>query len=237
MATASSSGAVFEWEEDLLYALPARQVDKVKCMRAACEKVESASLKFAACSKCGARFCCRECLVEDWKRGVHKGMCAGLGDVLEDGFDRPRRREAALSAVRRVRLYAFPFYARHRSDRGPGALFLQSPNAVEDFYFQAPVNRFGEPLERRVYVAFVTPTEFDEELVKEDFEIALARAAFRRAIDNNDDKHTAPCLLKFRCGYLAVVRLTIVPDLAICMTLAADYQGKDQLQLNIDDHD
>ena len=41
-------------------------------------------------------------------------------------------------------------------------------------------------------------------------------------------------LMRFRCGFIAVVNLKIVPDLGICNALAADYEDKPQLQLNID---
>ena len=223
--------AEYLWDDDLLYQIPE---PKKKCMRSDCPKEDDGS--FAQCAKCGAKFCSRECLVHDWKKGFHKSMCPGLREIRGGTFDKARKRDAAFrGAICRVRLYVYPFYMAHRSQKGPGALFIQSPQRVEDFFFAAPVNRHGYAVDRQLFVAYVTPEEFDKELVPYDFEIALARAAFRRAVDLIDDD-TAPALLKFRCGYVAVVRLPIL-DPALCRSLASDYLSKDQLQLNIDSVD
>ena len=82
------------WEDDLLYALPARTARK--CARRDCPKTEpleppeETSKRFAACAKCQtARYCSRECQIQDWKKGGrHKRMCPQLTAFKERGFDR-----------------------------------------------------------------------------------------------------------------------------------------------------
>lgn len=245
----AAAATVWEWEDDLLYALPARDVRK--CSRLGCGATEPADAaavcppagerappKFASCSRCGARFCSRACQVADWKRGgAHKRMCPQLAAFRDGGFGAAQKRDAALrGCLGRVRMYAFPFYVARRAAKGAGALFLQSRNTLDEFYFDGPVTRRGEPAARTVFVSFVTPAEFDAELVAEDFELALARRGFARGVAAVAEVPGRACVLcKFRCGYVAVFTTQIVPDVAVCNALAADYDDRAILQLNIDE--
>lgn len=264
---------VWEWEDDLMYALPARVVRK--CTRLACTETEpivkkdaegggsEASKKeaadregegggargatsgggpkpktFASCARCGARFCSRECQIIDWKRGgCHKGMCPQLAAFRDGGFCTEQKRDAVLrGCLGRIRMYAFPFFVCHRAMKGDGALFLQSKNTLDDFFFDGLVTRHGEPLRRTVFASYVTLEEFDSELVAEDFELALSRAGLRRGLEAcAKDQKRATILTKFRCGYVAVFTTQIVPDVAVCNALAKDYEQQAILQLNIDD--
>lgn len=210
---------MWEWEDDLLYALPARTY--VKCMRAECLKSAS-----SACARCGAKFCSRECQVKDWK--VHKRMCSQLKAVYA-GLSREQKHQTVLNVIAKVRMYAFPFYV-HQNHKG--ILFLQSSNELVDFFCEPNVNRFGETIHRSLVVSFITRREFEDDI--DDFELVFARAAVRRSLARVDEHH-AVLLLRFRCGYVAVLVAPIVPDLGICRALAGDYEGKPQLQLNIDD--
>ena len=136
----------------------------------------------------------------------------------------------------RVRMYAFPFYVGRRAAKGGGALFLQSKNTLDEFFFDGPVTRHGEAAARTVFASYVTPAEFDAELVAEDFELALARRGFSRGVAAVAADPTRACVLcKFRCGYVAVFTTQIVPDVAVCNALAADYGDQAILQLNIDE--
>ncbi|KAJ8612578.1 hypothetical protein CTAYLR_007203 [Chrysophaeum taylorii] len=220
----------WEWEEDMLYEVPPR---RCKCMRAECSAIEEET-KFAACAKCGVKFCSRECLVADWKGGVHKSMCGPL-KVLRSGFSKELRRSTVLKVVVRIRMYAFPFFLCHKRQSSGGALFVQSNQLLEDFYFEPNVNRYGERTNRSVHVSFITPEEFDE-VGGYDFELALARAALRRAVAANPRDQDVVALMKFRCGYVCVVVLPICPDVRICRNLASDYLDKPPaLQLNLDE--
>ena len=71
------------WEDDLLYALPARTARK--CARRDCPKTEpleppeDTAQRFAACAKCQtARYCSRECQRVHWRTGGHKARCKTL---------------------------------------------------------------------------------------------------------------------------------------------------------------
>ena len=115
------------WEDDLLYALPARTARK--CARRDCSKTEpleppeETSKRFAACAKCQtARYCSRECQIADWKKGGrHKRMCPQLSSFKERGFDRDQKRHAVIvGCLGKVRLYVFPFYVGKRAKMGDG---------------------------------------------------------------------------------------------------------------------
>lgn len=231
----ASRAVQWEWEEDLLYLLPSQRKENIKCMRVDCLERES-ERSFAACSKCGAKFCSRECLLLDWKHGAHKRMCGAL-KRMKEGFNRGLKREAVLSGVLgRVRLYAFPFLVHHRDQRGQGALFVQSPQPLEDFFFEPNVTSNGNRVFRVLFLSFVTQSEFDSDITSADFELALAGAALKRAVEaSKQDESKAAILLRFRCGYVAVIICTLVPDLQVCRALASDYIGKTQLQLNVDE--
>ena len=101
------------WEDDLLYALPARTARK--CARRDCSKTElleppeDTAKRFAACAKCQtARRCSRECQIQDWKKGGrHKRMCPQL--IAFKNFDRDQKRRAVIvGCPGKVELYAFP---------------------------------------------------------------------------------------------------------------------------------
>ena len=229
------------WEDDLLYALPARTARK--CARRDCSKTEpleppeDTAKRFAACAKCQtARYCSRECQIQDWKKGGrHKRMCPQLTAFKERGFDRDQKRHAVIvGCLGRVRLYVFPFYVGKRAKHGDGFLFLQCPAPLEDFYFDTDATRYGEAQKRAVVASYVTPKEFDDELVAADFELALARRGVLEAVEQADESRAA-VLCKFRCGFVCAFVTKIVPDVRVCAALCADYEEMATLRLNIDD--
>lgn len=227
------------WEDDLLYALPARTARK--CARRDCCKTEpiETTKGFAACARCQtARYCSRDCQVVDWKKGGrHRHMCPQLTAFKATGFDQAQKRHAVIiGCLGRVRLYVFPFYVGKRAKHGDGILFLQCPAPLEDFYFNGDVTRHGEPQRRAVVASYVTPKEFDDELVAADFELALARRGVLEAVAQADDSRAA-VLCKFRCGYVCAFTTKIVPDVRVCAALCADYESESVLRLNIDDAD
>mmetsp|Transcript_17449 Transcript_17449/g.26246 ORF Transcript_17449/g.26246 Transcript_17449/m.26246 type:complete len:233 (+) Transcript_17449:38-736(+) len=224
------------WEDDLMYEVKTRQK---KCMRVGCSAIED-ERKFASCSKCGSKFCSRDCLVNDWKNGHHKAICGELAVLRDCGWTHEKKRQVLMNGVfGRIRMYASPFYIHHKEIQhaNRGALFIQSPNQLEDFILYPSVNRYGEQIDRQVVLTYITTTEFDQEVVPSDFEFALARSALHKAIDKaaQNCDHSIPVLAKFGCGYIAVIILRLVPDINICRALAVDYQGLQTVQLNIND--
>ena len=131
-------------------------------------------------------------------------------------------------------MYVFPFYVGKRAKMGDGFLFLQCPAPLEDFFFDTDVTRYGEPQKRAVVASYVTPKEFDDELVAADFELALARRGVREAVSQADESRAA-VLCKFRCGFVCAFVTKIVPDVRVCAALCADYDEMATLRLNIDD--
>ena len=93
-----------------------------------------------------------------------------------------------MGCLGKVRLYVFPFYVGKRAKHGDGFLFLQCPAPLEDFFFDTDVTRYGEPQKRAVVASYVTPKEFDDELVAADFELALARRGVLEAVSQADEK-------------------------------------------------
>ena len=162
-------------------------------------------------------------------------MCPQL--IAFKNFDRDQKRRAVIvGCLGKVRLYVFPFYVGKRAKMGDGFLFLQCPAPLEDFFFDTDVTRYGEPQKRAVVASYVTPKEFDDELVAADFELALARRGVLEAVSQADESRAA-VLCKFRCGFVCAFTTKIVPDVRVCAALCADYDEMATLRLNIDDDD
>ena len=70
--------------------------------------------------------------------------------------------------------------------------------------------------------SYVTPKEFDDELVAADFELALARRGVLEAVKEADESRAA-VLCKFR-GFVCAFVTKIVPDVRVCAALCADYE-------------
>lgn len=229
----AASATAWAWEDDGAGA-PAPTVRR--CARPGCCTTEPVAgdggRKFAACARCGARFCGRDCQVADWKKGgCHKRMCPQIAALRDGGFSRDQRRDAVLrGCLGRVRMYAFPHFVCHRALRGAGAVLLHSKTPLEDFFFDGPVNRRGDRMDRSLVVAFVPADDFANEGLGLPREARDALAASAAAC--GDDRATVLC--KFGCGAACVFATDIVPALPVCNALAKDYEDQPVLQLNVD---
>ena len=63
----------------------------------------------------------------------------------------------------------------------------------------------------------------------------MIRSPLETAVNSYDRKKEMVVLVRARCGYMAVVVLPLVPELAVCRQLGVEYREKDALQLNLDE--
>ena len=63
----------------------------------------------------------------------------------------------------------------------------------------------------------------------------VIRSSLEAAVGSYDQKKEMVELVRARCGYMAVVVLPLVPELAVCRQLGVEYREKDALQLNLDE--
>lgn len=62
----------------------------------------------------------------------------------------------------------------------------------------------------------------------------VIRDALEAAVEGYNPKKEVVLLVRARCGYMAVVVMPLVPELAVCRLLGVEYAEKDALQLNLD---
>jgi hypothetical protein len=85
---------------------------------------------------------------------------------------------------------------------------------------------------------FLTQGEFDSEVCRDDFELALMRTPLKDAVETYDTEKEVVLLCRFRCGHMALGKAALVPDYGICKKLGQDYYSENTagaLQLNLDD--
>lgn len=63
----------------------------------------------------------------------------------------------------------------------------------------------------------------------------VIRTSLEAAVASYDQKKEMVVLVRARCGYMAVVVMPLVPELAVCRQLGVEYREKDALQLNLDE--
>jgi len=142
----------------------------------------------------------------------------------------------------RVRFYACPYYVHKSRNQGLGRgfLFLQSNSTLAELSLPKPLSSDGRAMEDRlVLLHFLTVGEYDSELCRDDFELAVVRDELKGCVEGHVGEKEVVVLMRLRCGHLAVGRMVLVPDLGISLALGKDYYGdvNDQkaLQLNLDD--
>mmetsp|Transcript_526 Transcript_526/g.1027 ORF Transcript_526/g.1027 Transcript_526/m.1027 type:complete len:356 (-) Transcript_526:141-1208(-) len=221
-------------------------------------------VRISRCARCGfAAYCGKKCQVADWKGkgkygGIgHKHSCASYKDVginmdfgdgelkgdLEERREATvhRKRAAVVTILRRIRFYMCPFAVYNASIRGRGFVFLQSPCTLAVMSLPDPVDSDGLPVvaslspPRAVLMHFLTLGEYDSEVCRDDFEMAICRNELQNSLDAYDEQREVVVCARFRCGNIFVFVAPLVPEFGICVALASDYEGKDALQLNIDD--
>jgi len=208
----------------------------------------SGGAKISRCSRCGTvPYCSRECQVADWKSGPgggHKHCCAAYKRVgadlkLKTEDDQRRARE---DVFRRIRFYACPYGVFRGMTLGRGFLFVQSPMTLAELSLPIPKLPCGRSMSgpRAVLLHFLTLGEYDQELCRDDFEMAGCRAELKEAIESYNERVEIVVLMRFRCGHIAVGVSPLVPEYGVCASLGKDYYegqkaAEGALQLNLDD--
>jgi hypothetical protein len=227
--------ASVEWlhRSQLRYTLsPAPEAASSPCFNKGCGN-RVAGGGSGSCAKCkGAFYCSRECQTADWKRG-HKRTCDRTMQVVAGTFNRAA---AVVRLLRRIRLYLSPF-AIANEKLGPGVVLVQSPNTLEDFaLLEATVSpTLKQIYARSVILNYITAAEFKGTIAKDDAEMVPVAAAVEAAIEALNTEHHHLVLLMFRCGALELAKCPWVPAKAVCRALAADFEGKGCVQLNLEE--
>jgi hypothetical protein len=172
----------FAWfaEEDLLREVPKPPALTRSCLNwFQCKQEESLSppataadhdnnklapATFKGCGGCGAKYCCRECQVSDWKAG-HKKLCSSLRLLRSDlsTFNKQHRRGVVQRIIHEYRIYMCPFAVCKYATQGRGFLLVTSIDSpINDFVYRRNVDRDGVLLDRRIELEYLDMGEFAE---------------------------------------------------------------------------
>ncbi len=190
---------------------------------------EIAKKKFSICSKCGvSAYCSRDCQVLDWKRG-HKKNCTQYAAIRTG--KRIDHRLVLEKLIRKSHMYLNPFYIAKRKGKGPGFLYLNSKNTLEQLYLTVPVDMDGNPFVRSAICRFVTKNDF-RSMVKQNFELAVIQ---KKLFDcNMNSKETVPIVIMLRCGVYVVLEITYFPSFVVCERMSGHHDKDEKLQFSLD---
>lgn len=197
--------------------------------------------KFSNCSKCQtAVYCSRECQLQDWKHGRHKLACPTYSRAMKLGDDTADLKEQIRNEVfSRVRFYACPYAIFKTLELGNGFLFIQSDTTLKDLSIAIPKDAHGRQMETRsILMHFLTIGEYDAEVCRDDFEMAVVRGKLQELVKEYDEQKEVVILLRLRCGHVALGKAVLVPDYRICKKLGQDYFANNTagaVQLTLDD--
>jgi hypothetical protein len=201
-----------------------------------------ASEKLSKCAKCHvASYCSKACQVQDWKTGGHRAACPAYARVgPQMTLSKPTdQQDARVEIFGRIRFYACPYAVHKAAALGRGFLFVQSDSTLASLSLPIAKDCWGRPMSMRwVLIHYLTIGEYDTEVCREDFELALVRKTLVTAVETYDDQQEVVLLMRFRCGHLAVGKAVLVPDFRLCQKLGRDYYANSPggaLQLNLDD--
>jgi hypothetical protein len=190
---------------------------------------------FKRCGGCGAKYCCRECQVTDWRAG-HKKICSTLKllSTNPSKFNETQRRPMIQKIIHEYRIYLCPFAVCKYNTQGRGFLLITSiDNSVNDFIYTKNVNLNGQLLDRRIELEYLDLGEFAE-LCTSDFELGVIRNGLVSAVETYDPQQQIVVLWLAACGFLGVLTVPIVPDFRVCQALGADHAQKRTIQLALD---
>lgn len=222
----------------------------------------------STCAKCKvAKYCSRDCQLSDWKSGAswatpadssqssatvvpnvpHKHLCKALqiygGASLT--FSTDDKKETVCNTLwKNIRFYACPYSIHHSDTLGKGFCFIQSQSTLSQIAIPRSVfsSLYYEQRQdqRSVLIHFLTVGEYDQELCRDDFELASVRDELVAAVNEYDREKELVILMRFRCGYVTLGTVKkLVPDLKVCRALGRDYYANNRtmktLQLNLDD--
>lgn len=144
------------------------------------------------------------------------------------------KQDIASKLLCKVRLHLGPFTIAHYDKQGRGFAFVQSTATAHDLFIARPINSKGRPLERSVLIHFLTWGEFVSVVLEDDFEYTVAREPLEEALAAYDPEEEYVVLLKLRCGFLAVMRMPLVPSAGACRKLASDYEWAERTSVKLE---
>ncbi len=154
----------------------------------------------------------------------------------------PDEKESARQDIfQRVRFYANPYFVWKSESKGEkGLLFIQSDSTLAEMSLPVPILGNGRPITkpRSILMHFLTISEYDKELCRDDFELAMVREALHTAVKEYDKSKEVVVLMRFRCGHVSIGVTRLIPEYGLCKTLGKEYYSKapsGAVQLNIDD--
>lgn len=230
--------APIRWEKtlELCYADDAPDRPPV-CF--SCGKDEPSDRALLKCARCRvAGYCQKECQVNDWKK-QHKQACPSYRRVCGGMTSEDDQRDARDEIFGRIRFYACPYAAIKQAELGRGFLFIQSDQTLVVQSLALPIDCRGRFVSMRsCTVHYLTLGEYDQEVCRDDFEMAAVRTELKEAVGAYDEEMEVVVLMRFRCGHVALGTATLVPDYKLCRQLGRDYFAESDapaLQLNLDD--
>jgi hypothetical protein len=204
-----------------------------------CFSCGESTKKLSKCGKCQvAAYCSRDCQMSDWKTGRHKMACPSYARVAQTPISDKTKQEIRNELFQRIRFYVCPYAVLRTSELGRGFLFLQTDRTLQDLSTYIPKDCTGHTVTRSILLHFLTLGEFDSEVCKEDFELAMMRTPLKDAIDSYETEKEVIILCRFRCGNMSLGKAVLVPDYGICKKLGQDYYAENPagaVQLNLDD--
>lgn len=141
----------------------------------------------------------------------------------------------------RIRFYACPYFVyKSETTKERGFLFIQSDSSLAEMSLPIPVLANGRIMskQRSVLIHYLTIAEYDADLCRDDFEMALVRNELVDSVSSYNEKTELALLMRFRCGHIAVGITKLIPDYLLCQSLGREYFKDDTsgaVQLNIDD--
>ena len=153
----------------------------------------------------------------------------------------PDEKQSAREDIfRRIRFYACPFAVVKGNEDMDGFLFVQSESTLAEMSLPSPILGNGRLMTkpRSILLHYLTLSEYDQEVCRQDFELAVVRNELMEGIRNCKKQEEVLLLMRFRCGHVAVGIAPLVPDYKLSKSLGMQYYSGHETStvlLNIDD--
>jgi hypothetical protein len=235
----SSAAQPIQWVQTLELGYDEPAAPSAICFGCGKETADSSVTNLSKCAKCHvAAYCSRDCQTKDWKEGRHKLACPSYARLST--IDTEAAKEEVRNEVfRRIRFYACPYAVHKTSELGNGFLFIQSDTTIKDLSITIPKDRYGRTMNTRsILMHYLTLGEYDAEVCRDDFEMAVVRTKLQKLIEDYDEQTEVVVLLRLRCGHVALGKAVLVPDYRVCNQLGKDYYADNPagaVQLTLDD--
>jgi hypothetical protein len=235
----SSAPQPIQWVQTLELGYDEPAAPSPICFACGKEAADPSVTKLSQCAKCNvAAYCCRDCQIKDWKEGRHKLACPSytrLSTINTEATKELVRNEVFM----RIRFYACPYAVHKTAELGNGFLFIQSDTTLQDLAIAIPKDQHGRTMQTRsILMHYLTLGEYDAEVCRDDFEMAVVRNKLQELLKDYDEQNEVIILIRLRCGHIALGKAVLVPDYRICKKLGQDYYADNPagaVQLTLDD--